>query len=279
MAIYRKEVGKNVPARKRQKSVKYSMYKEPKYQNNDFRKRAMAIGYSMGNKRMLQNEDYHSTTNIGYPIGVGTAKRHVKIDTRTDTPTRILQVLEASDIPKQTTSDEHDRRDGDIIRLLGIQIIFRIVNSLSDVPLTVNYCMIAPRARNNDAVVATDFFRDNATGRGRNFDTTLSNMDMSTLPINTDMYTILYHKRTMIMQGANTPTGRFHSKTKDSWHEFNHYQEIKRQIRYEDNVTISPVFFAWWIDGYFNPPSATTVANAATVTLKAITYFKEETNN
>lgn len=277
MGIYKKTSScKELPARRGRRSVKHSLYKTGTLYGMPPAKKPRVV-------RQLYKEDlaetFYSPQNIGFPMGLGTAKRHVKIDTRTDTPTRILQVLEVSDIPKQSTLDEHDRRDSDIIRLLGVQVIFRIVNSLADVPLTVNYAMIAPRARDNNIVVNADFFRDNGTGRGRNFDTTLSNLDMSTLPINTDLYTILYHKRTMIMQGSNTPTGRFHTKDKDSWHEYQGYTRIQRQIRYEDNVSLTPIFFAWWIDGYFNPPSAVSVANAATVTIKTVTHFKEETNN
>lgn len=284
MGIYR-QVTIETPAIKAQpfktkyKRVKMSYVKKRTRSRPRARKRSRSRSKSRRRARYMESP----RMQIGFTPGKGACKTvttnsndeytnivNVRFDTDTLNSANISDCARGSDI---------DQRERDVCLCAGFHLTGMAVNRLDDVPLVFHYAVVSPR--DDSAVQTADFFRGYNDDRGRDFSaTSLSGMDVYKNPINTDKFTVFFHKRIWLRyQGVAAPAGGdspFISESKSGIQCFDKWIPINRQLRYGDTINCqTPVFLVWWA-GYPQKAKATAaVADAFTMTYRAIMHFRE----
>lgn len=216
---------------------------------------------------------------IGEAPGRGNAKRKTVIDENiTNKDTRTLYVYSLTDIDQGTNIDNRERR---LANLRGWKICMEIKNK-RDLPLYVNIAVLSPKSGTVTAGVSVeDFFRaSSGSDRARDFDVALNGLEFHCLPINTDRYVILKHKRTRLVAsaaGGDTVALNGYSYMNLDW-----YIPLKRQIRYDgstgDKIESGECFLVYWFDGFGANAATTAVVNSAQVTSRAVAFFRDTRN-
>lgn len=216
---------------------------------------------------------------IGNRIGQSNAKQNA-IQQALTVATKSLQSEALLNLPKiaagATTMNTRERRT-DVVNWRGIKFCLNFRNlggptstPYPSVPLHIHVAVISRKASN--ILATTDFFRaagdDNS--RAVNFTNALSGMDLRCLPINTDEFDILKHKR-IILAPYDVDDGRQH-RYMEFWLPF------RRQIRYETSSD-SPEGRNLWLVHWASFPDeiagALGVNNAYTVDYRIVKYFRD----
>lgn len=166
-------------------------------------------------------------------------------------------------------NDSINKRSRDIIHHKGSKICFDIKSRLK-VPVYFNWAIVIPKS--NTFVSASEILRADGLERDTGVDNTATYMDLRCLPINTDLYSVVKHKKLVLLpdsdKSANPNEGR-------DYRMFEHYIKTNRKI-YFNGDTATPqqnMFMIWWVD-YFNSPTGTT-ALTADVNWKIVDYFHD----
>lgn len=218
-------------------------------------KRARTVGtiarMAYSNRRTL----YRAATKIGrawkrrsrrkaafnppqFTTGTASSKRTV-ID-RSTGPVNYSDVTQnllvnLSDI-SHTTSNSIDGRQRNIVNVRGWKICMEIVNT-SSAPLYVNVAIVVPKQ--SVGVSTSGFFRDSTSSRAIDFDATqLTGMEFHCLPINTDKYYVLHHRRYRLAS-SDSATNVYKEGNSKNFLNLDFYKKFNRQIRYEDNSDIT----------------------------------------
>lgn len=224
-----------------------------------------------------------SPRNVGQAVGSGNAKVHDFVLTN-----RALNMGSAvsplarmvTDIPRGVGINERER---DLINYRGIKIA-GVVNSEAstvDKALYFNWAIIAPKGItpviDTTSIQLTEFFRaeglDPGTGAERGIDygaTGLRGIDLHMLPINTDKWTVLCHKRMLLASTANgnTQVTRI----------FKGYCKLDRQVQFfgaAGDDCNTPIYFVAW-GGDINDDNRT-AGTVGRISVKLTGYFKEPT--
>jgi len=174
-----------------------------------------------------------------------------------------------------TTNNTISLRQRDIINVRGFKICMEVTNK-GAVPLYFNVAVIAPKD-GAAGVNTVDFFRSSATERARDFSTDLTSLEYHCLPINTDRYTVLKHKRYRLLSG---PTGSdYIANSGKNYMNLDWYIPLKRQVRFNNGDGGSPesgkVYFVYWGSG-FGQNGGVIQGNAdMEITERIVTYFRE----
>jgi hypothetical protein len=110
--------------------------------------------------------------------------------------TRTLYVTELTNIAQGEGIDQRDRRT---IELMGVKLCMELT-ALSNNPLYVNVAVV--HLKNTDSGLNTDFFRGASGSRGVDFDISLNSNEFHCLPLNTDKFVVLSHKRHCLNGGV-----------------------------------------------------------------------------
>lgn len=195
--------------------------------------------------------------------------------------TKFLYGVNLTDIPRGTSINERER---DVLSLKGIKVNFLFKNVFPSVsatptdPILVNVCLLFPKDNTDILVGAPDFFKLTKTvGRAVNFNDTgnLSGMDYHTLPINSDKYGVLWHKRFKIANGSTATF--YNSGSQNSWRTLNKYLKINRQVQYASATAAScndPIFLCWWCTSIQEPTGVGTAAGQQTIG-RITTFFRD----
>lgn len=221
-----------------------------------------------------------STRNVGEPIGSVGAKKFNCVDNTTGTfATRTLHTTNLTAIPPATSNtDNRDSRERTIVNLRGFKLCMHVRNAQNNQVLLLNLAILAPKVT-SAAVGTSDFFRGVGNTRSLDFNpTNLSALDFHCRPVNTDLYTILWHKRIKINPATDSATIQLASKA--SFVALHKYIKVKRQLRFEDiSNTNGPVdgniFFVHWADNALNTTGAAPVSSAYNMHQWFLTYFRE----
>ena len=221
-----------------------------------------------------------SRRNIGEYIGTNTGKLHqTEFSDLTNQATRTLYSFPLCNIPK---GDEMNQRERSMLNLRGFKICMEWKNDLQE-PLYINLCVLCPKAANDtQAIPGPNFFRnqDNNDSRGTDFTNALNSNEFHCLPINTDLYTVLRHKRYRLIPGSqsdpttNSASGLSYMRT-DWW------VPVKRQLRFDtpnSAPTDGQCFLVYWADEFGATGGSPPVTNAMKVSKRTITYFREPKN-
>lgn len=184
--------------------------------------------------------------------------------------------INVTQIPDVTDhQNDMNRRNLDHLFYRGFTYHMQIRNNSALAPLTVNVAVVSPKA--GVSVVSNEFFRSPDSGeRGVSFSTALSNIEMHSNAINTDLYTVIRHKRYTI---GIAQTGTAYTPVNRNWLNIKKHIKIHRQLRYSQaGVCTTPIFLLCWMDQLMSPGGTVgTAGNAASFQLQVIAHFSEPT--
>ena len=229
-----------------------------------------------GRKRKKPHHPKNARKRIGKPVGTSTAKSKIIVNTGLASKnTRTQYIIDLSEVPK---SDAIDNRVRNIINVRGFKFCM-FVHNREDIPLTFNIAVISPKAQTG--VDTVDFFRgQGAKQRGIDFATFNTSLEFKCLPINTDKYNILRHKRyTLGAAGGEVNPQDWKCDRRCTYMEFMWYTKLNRQWQYDSTTDNGPesgrVFLVYWADTWGTDGGAAPIVNAYAVMEKHLLYFKE----
>ena len=172
----------------------------------------------------------------------------------------------------RTQNNEINQRQRDIVNIRGIKTCVEMEN-LSARPLWVHTALIVPKNKST-TFGSGDFFRgsDNSDRRSEDFSLALDSIQMRCLPINTDEWHIICHKRTRL---AGTSSN---DKTGSTSAALDVYSKVNRQFRFEgsgSNTCVTPIYFVYWADNIGIIAGSLPAAGAFNLGFRNITYFRE----
>lgn len=243
------------------KDTKWAAKKIAKFGQKAYRKK------KYNKKRRIDGPE-----KVGDPIGKHETNRAlVRTSSVVLRNTRTLYSGDLIDIVR-ATDHEIDERHRDIINLKGVKLCLEVKNT-QDRPMYFNFAIVVPKYDQSLNIVPTnDFFRNNQNGRGTDFSTGLSSLEMHCLPINTDTYTILWHKRCMLGPdgGAN-----FNSAGPPNYMILSKWISVNRQIRFEANNPVNGrIQYVFWGDLMESAPADPAVTNAISLSEHHVAYYR-----
>lgn len=216
-----------------------------------------------------------SRSNIGERVGTGTSKRSV---THTNDNiirnTRLLYEHSLADIPEGTDLDARQRK---MVNCRGFKICLELKNLINN-PMYVNIAVVSPK--DGQSNFNADWFRSSdASNRARNFDVTLNSNEFSCLPINSDAFTILKHKRFQLIPGSTT--GSTASQSGRSYMQLKWWIPLKRQLRYDAAIgqpENGKVHLVYWFTEFATAANDPGLVGAVQMSSRVVAYFKEPKN-
>jgi hypothetical protein len=238
------------------------------------------LPYSMESERAVKKPKYIArgpAANVGFPMEKSCKpKCHQLVDQQGALVLRQLgwagSNFNVTDITNGTM-DEENLRTRDVLDYRGFSYELNIVNPLDGVALHCNIAVVSPK--HSLIVDNVDWFRGQTNTRGVDFNVSLNSLDISKNAINTDKYNVLSHERYLIAplnQGA--PAQRNNGDA--NYMHIKKYIKVNRQIRYENNLPTTPIFFLMWYDRFLaagGTPADTLAANS--YQLRLLAYFKD----
>lgn len=136
----------------------------------------------------------------------------------------------------------------------------------------VNIAVLAQKNAATGNVPTDDFFRaiKNNDERAVNFSVDLTSEEFRNLPINTDLYTVLKHKRYVLRP--------YLSGVDKYWKTINWYIPIKRQLVYENTANTScrnKIHLCIWCDKINEPAGSAASGNQINFQFRTTTYFRD----
>lgn len=188
---------------------------------------------------------------------------------------RTIYFSDLTNIGKTTTNDINGRQSQSV-NISGIRTRFTFRNLSVNVPCRLVCCMLVPR--NSNTISNDGFFRDYNASRDVNFSTALTNQLMTTLPISTDKYTVLWRINKTVMPASNSPTN-YGIQGGKSFVDIYRYTPIKRQVRYNDDTGTeceNKFFFVWWFDNLMTPGGGAPLVNSGTSQADHIAFYRDK---
>lgn len=213
---------------------------------------------------------------IGRPIGTASSRSNsVKRDNYTF-GSRRLQSVDLINIPENPAGDEVNERDRRIANVSGIKLCMELRNATSDIQqdCLVNVACIIPKNEDEingsvDSIPAVDFFRSNDSNRETDANNSLASTEWHCLPINSDKYSILFHKRFHLTRASsnNAPTD---SIVLERW------IKIGRQVTFRPGAFVpdKSAYLVYWCDYAHTPPNDQGVPQAMQAQIRWVTYFR-----
>lgn len=222
-----------------------------------------------------------SYLRFGDEPGSSDSKRQATVtDTYQAKSTCTLDVQNVTNIAKDGAgADAINTRERDVAVIKGFKVCSEIKNINTSDQMYYNIAVVV--ARDNLGVPTDDFFRaESGTSRTVNFDPSiLTANELHCLPINTDKYIILKHKRIKLLIDNVTSVGRNQTN-----HDF--YMPINRQLRWDDALGTprQDIYILSWAS-FYGRTFGTTAASGQNDTsenyersLKVVTYFDDPSN-
>lgn len=167
------------------------------------------------------------------------------------------------------SNDSINKRQRDVILHKGSKVCFDIKSRLK-VPIYFNWAIVIPKAQN--VVFNNELLRGDGPDRDTVIDSNRTYMELKCLPINTDLFKVVKHKRMTILpdsdKGVNINEGRDY-RTLDT------YIKTNRKIYFNGDTSqpLQNMHMVWWVD-YYNSPTATR-SLTADVNWKIVDYFHD----
>lgn len=218
-----------------------------------------------------------SPESIGLPKGISTCKN----TTYTANVEPTMWSAAAAQITNCSKGTGISQRLTNSIDCSGVKVemFIRNKNTTQGTPAGIpsdqyqyNVAVLAPMAA--IAINENDFFRSvtNADSRTIDFATAVSSMDLHTLPINTDKFTVLAHKRFRLSNPSNPGGGTWKK-------DLNFYIPVNRQLTYTGegfDTCQNPIFLVYWVSKMFRPNGdGSTGFPVADMAIRATMFFRE----
>lgn len=221
-----------------------------------------------------------SRTHVGEPNGATTCKADV-IDSTTAI-TKDTRTLYTQSVARLLQGTEINNRLRQHVNLRGFKVCFELNNGLNS-PMYCNIAVIAPKGTTTKTskIDEKNFFRWQGNRRAIDFNPTLlSSLEFHCLPINTDDYTVLKHKRYRL--GPNQPSAAFTTQSGNSYKNVDWYIPLKRQVRYDQTEGGEPtdgdVYVVYWFDAFQAAAGNVPQASAVAVSQRYTVYYREPKN-
>lgn len=238
-------------------------------------------GYASRMRPMRPRKKLFSKTHIGENNGTTTTKAFIQLNSNAlNNSSRTLYTLNLTALQQGTEINNRLRQHSNI---RGFKICMEISNTTNN-PIYFNIAVIAPK-RVADTTVDTlptaNFFRAQGTSRSQDFSNALTGLEFHCLPINTDDYTVLKHRRQVLTTYAQ-PSTSWNRQYGSSFTNINWYIPLKRQSRYlqtegRAGPTDGAVYLAYWFATY-GSASGTASIIIGNVTTRCVTYYREPKN-
>lgn len=228
-----------------------------------------------GKSRMIKTRAKYqkfSTSRVGEAIGTSESKSVTTHDvTLSGRNTRVLYDVRLTTVTK---GDNRNQRERNIINVGGFKITFAVRNDRT-VPGHFHLAVLSPK--DSTSLVTSDFFRSPSDTRAVDFGLPLGDLSMDNLPINSDKYQILRHKRYTLMPSANN--ANWQSNSGNNFTTIRWYVKLKRQLRYEENTDTIPqsgeVFLVWWISHMGDNTGDAVTTDGYEIGYRTEMYFRE----
>lgn len=216
-------------------------------------------------------------TRIG-KTGKAIAKRENTLTDIAITPmaTRILYANEMQSIGKGT-NNEINLRQRDVTHISGFKICIEMRNNFTVQPLYVNVAVVYDKRSNDGTTVVSqnDFFRSRGGNtRAQDFGLNLGSTEFRCLPLNTDRFSVLRHKRFMLM-ARDLENSTYASGAMRNFKIYEDWISLKRKITFEDGSAQSKIWLLMWCDGFMTVPGAASIPDALSVQRRVTVYFRE----
>ena len=206
------------------------------------RRRSSKRSHSRSRSRLV---GFRATRMLGQVVGSSKCKQRsidnssgVDMDTRTFYTNELIAV---------THGEDPDQRLTNKINCRGIQIHMELKNNRGTA-INIHFAIVSPR--DGDSATAVDWFKGYGQNRNQNFSgANTTNMEMNTLPVNTDKFLLL--KRFTIQLAGNTEANTIEDAGDTmSYRHVKFYQAINRQLRFSSTSATTPetgkVFLVMW---------------------------------
>lgn len=155
--------------------------------------------------------------------------------------------------------DASASRDRNEVFISGIEVQLQYKNMI-DSPIQVNVAVVSPT--DTPDVAVTGFFRGSGNERGKDFNTAIP-FDKHMLPINTDKYHVLMHKR-FLLAAIDPATNSFPDPVRPSYRTLARFIPIKRRFTFTTDSSATPaepsVYLCTWFT-IFGDTSGTPLAS------------------
>lgn len=210
-----------------------------------------------------------SFQKVGERIGTTNARTEAT-NTAGILNTRTLYNVALNDLDRGTALNQRER---DHVRFSGVKCCIEYRNA-SGQPLYLNVAVIGLKATSGNVPDTQNFFRGSTDSRTISFSTALTSIQFHCLPINTDDYVIMRHKRMLLAsdlqgEGAYKSDGR-------AFGSMEFYVKINRQIRYFPESTVPTdgrIFLVYWADKHGEPGGALAQSNAFVFNMRHVQYY------
>ncbi len=228
----------------------------------------MYTSYKKGRKKKRKTDP--DIVDLGQPAGANESRRRQEAQGVTVLQNKTMVSQALINIEKNVAGDEAiNKRSRDTVLHRGIKICFS-VKSILKVPVIFNWAIVLPKA--NNTVSPLDVLRSNGGDRDVTLNNALTFMDLRCLPINTDRYKVIKHKKMLIQPDSDKGTNQ--SEGRD-FRLIEEYIKTNRQL-YFDGSTAQPLqnlWMVWWCD-YYNSPTGST-APTVQYEWRKVDYFND----
>lgn len=217
---------------------------------------------------------------IGHRKNKSNSKRYLIKQDPTAQPSDTLNQNTLTSIGAAATLNKN-ARETDAVNIAGFKICLNFRNN-SDQPLYVNVAVISPKDQVAAAIPVGDFFRaDGLNTRGISFaDSSLNALQKHCMPINTDLYHILWHKRFKLAgqyDSSPGPDPSHFSSGYPSYMTMEKFVPLRRQITFDNTSSTSSDDVCYLIMWHNHQHDGTGITPASNLVVgKYITtYFRE----
>jgi hypothetical protein len=179
-----------------------------------------------------------------------------------------------TNIPEGNSINQRERQ---MVNMRGFKICIELRN-IRDDPLYFNLAVIAPKGA-TATPVTPDFFRGSTDDRAIDFGTALTSNEFHCLPINTDKYVVLLHKRYRL--GPSPGATLYTNENSNNFLNIDRYVSLKRQLRWskdEQSAESGRVYVVHWAAAFGASTGTLPAANSYSMSKRYISYWKEPKN-
>lgn len=232
--------------------------------------------------RKRRRSGYRASKKARYGIGerIGASNSKQTLQTRDNAfiaiPSRTLNITQLTGTDQGTSNNRQDRQNT-IINCRGFKICMAVRNNIQNQPLYYNCAILSPK--NAGDITTANFFRGTGTlSRGLDFDNDRTALELHCLPINTDKFYVLKHKRYRLGP-ENRNNQQYHDAKMSNFMNIDWYVRLKRQLRYDDPDSNFPidgaVYLVQWCDSYEATAGSLPLPTPLQVMQRHIMYFRD----
>lgn len=224
--------------------------------------------------RKKQHKAKFSTERVGNPQDTDTSKRYQGLQTEfTLRQGRTLGIENVVSTIPHTSVQHINHRDRHMVNLNGFKYCIHLRNNINR-PIVFHLAICVDKKHAGEGY-GQDFFRDPGDGnkRTKDFDISLTGMQMKCLNINTDRYIVLRHERHTLPPAEVVDT--YNKQNPPNYLTLERYQRIKRQIRYDNNEPQTRILIFFWTSPMDVVSGTAAALGEFNMAMNVVTYFKD----